>query len=392
MRNLVLQSREWEVLMDPKAITRKLACKPCLGRLVALLLLVALAAVGLAACNEKDPTGTDLTTSSEGAQARAEAGGVAADASAAPTSTAALTASTLPLPVNQDVTSSLDALAITQKGGGSAGRFRIDNPTSGSHALVGQTNGNGYSVAGWASGSKSSAGYFEIANLSNPYAALVGKSNGPGSAILGVSLAANGQAGMFENTYYGNFKPALRVRTGGSGPTAVFEKTRSANAYPVIVATNNGTGYAGAFVATTATGRGVYIETQGGAGLQVVGGSKNAVVRTPSGAKALYTEESTEVWFTDYGFGKLTNGKGRILFDPSFAQTINADESYHVFVQPYGRAELYIAERTPLGFTVALKDGDPNAEFSYRIVAKRLGFEGKRLEAAPWVDHLPAQD
>jgi hypothetical protein len=378
--------------MDPKAITRTLACKPCLARFVALLLLAALAAAGLAACNEKDPTGTDLTTSSEGAQARAEAGGVAADASAAPTPTAALTASTLPLPVNQDITSPLDALAITQKGGGSAGRFKIDNPTSGSHALVGQTNGSGYSVAGWASGSKSSAGYFEITNLSNAQAALVGKSNGPGSAITGVSLAADGQAGLFVNTYYGNFKPALRVRTQGSGPAAVFEKTMSTNAYPVLVATNNGNGYAGAFVATSATGRGVYIETKGGAGLQVVGGSKNAVVRTPSGAKALYTEESTEVWFTDYGFGKLTNGKGRILFDPSFAQTINADESYHVFVQPYGRAELYVAERTPLGFSVALKDGDPNAEFSYRIVAKRLGFEGKRLEAAPWADHPPAQD
>jgi hypothetical protein len=209
---------------------------------------------------------------------------------------------------------------------------------------------------------------------------------------MAVSVAADGQAGWFENTYHGNFKPALRVRTGGSGPAAAFEKTKSTNAYPVIAVTNNGVGYAGAFVSTTATGRGVYIETKGGAGLQVVGGSKNAVVRTPSGAKALYTEESTEVWFTDYGFGKLTNGKGRILFDPSFAQTINADESYHVFVQPYGRAELYVAERTPLGFSVALKDGDPNAEFSYRIVAKRLGFEGKRLEAAPWADHPPAQD
>ena len=31
---------------------------------------------------------------------------------------------------------------------------------------------------------------------------------------------------------------------------------------------------------------------------------------------------------------------------------------------------------------------DPNAEFSYRIVAKRLGFEDKRLEPAPWVDNL----
>jgi hypothetical protein len=37
---------------------------------------------------------------------------------------------------------------------------------------------------------------------------------------------------------------------------------------------------------------------------------------------------------------------------------------------------------------VALKDGDPNAEFSYRVVAKRLGFEEKRLEPAPWADTL----
>jgi hypothetical protein len=373
------------------ATLRKQAQTLRLGRLTTVLLL-AITAAGLPGCDEQDPTGTDLTTSSEGAQAGAGPSVVAADASAARAPTAAVTANTLPLPVNQNVTSSLDALSITQKGGGSAGRFIIDNPTSGSHALVGQTNGTGYSVAGWASGSKSSAGYFEIVNSTNAQAALVGKSNGPGSAITAVSLAADGQAGLFVNTYHGNFKPALRVRTEGSGPAAAFEKTKSTNAYPVVAVTNNGVGYAGAFVTTTATGRGVYIETKGGAGLQVVGGSKNAVVRTPSGAKALYTEESTEVWFTDYGFGRLTNGKGRILFDPSFAQTINADESYHVFVQPYGRAELYVAERTPLGFTVALKDGDSSAEFSYRIVAKRLGFEGKRLEAAPWADHPPAQD
>ena len=130
------------------------------------------------------------------------------------------------------------------------------------------------------------------------------------------------------------------------------------------------------------------IETKGGAGLQVVGGSKNAVVRTPSGAKALYTEESTEVWFTDYGFGRLANGRVRVLLDPSFAQTINPDEPYHVFLQARGRAELYVGESTPLGFEVVLKDGDPNAEFSYRIVAKRLGFEQKRLEPAPWLDRL----
>jgi hypothetical protein len=117
-----------------------------------------------------------------------------------------------------------------------------------------------------------------------------------------------------------------------------------------------------------------------------VGGSKNAVVGTATGARALYTEESTEVWFTDYGFGKLQNGRARILLDPTFAQTVDVDEPYHVFVEPYGDAELYVKERTALGFAVAVHDGDPNAEFSYRVVAKRRGFETQRLERAPWAD------
>jgi hypothetical protein len=99
------------------------------------------------------------------------------------------------------------------------------------------------------------------------------------------------------------------------------------------------------------------------------------------------------VWFTGYGFGRLANGRARLLLDHSFAQTINPEERYHVFLQAHGRGELYVTEMTPLGFEVALNDGgDANAEFSYRIVAKRLGFGGKRLEAAPWADHLPGQD
>ena len=121
-----------------------------------------------------------------------------------------------------------------------------------------------------------------------------------------------------------------------------------------------------------------------------MGGSKNAVVGTATGARALYTEESTEVWFTDYGFGKLEHGRARVLLDPTFAQTINPDEPYHVFVQPYGRAELYVAERTPLGFEVKLKDGDSDTEFSYRVVAKRKGFEAKRLDRAPWAHQVAA--
>ena len=84
---------------------------------------------------------------------------------------------------------------------------------------------------------------------------------------------------------------------------------------------------------------------------------------------------------------RAPDGRPRaLLLDPAFAQTIAVDEPYHVFVQSYRDAELYVRQRTPLGFEVALRAGDPNAEFSYRVVAKRLGFEAKRLEPAPWVD------
>jgi hypothetical protein len=50
---------------------------------------------------------------------------------------------------------------------------------------------------------------------------------------------------------------------------------------------------------------------------------------------------------------------------------------------------LYVEERTNLGFVVRAKDGDPNSEFGYRVVAKRSGFEAARLERAPWADNSP---
>ena len=151
---------------------------------------------------------------------------------------------------------------------------------------------------------------------------------------------------------------------------------------------NAGGGWAGYFVSVN--GDGVYISAPpGNTGLNVVGGTKNAVVRTDEGSKLLYSEESTEVWFTDYGFGQLEDGVAVIAIDEGFAQTVNLAEPYHVFVQAYGDAEVYVSERTPTSFEVHLRDGDANVEFSYRIVAKRLGYEDDRLEPAPWADSDP---
>jgi hypothetical protein len=148
-------------------------------------------------------------------------------------------------------------------------------------------------------------------------------------------------------------------------------------------------GWSGSF--TTGAGNGIYVSTPvGKTGLNVVGGTKSAIVSASDGAHLFYTEESTEVWFTDYGFGKLDDGTAIIPIDPLFAQTVNLDdEAYHVFVQVYGDAEVYVSNRTSTQFEVRLRDGDPNTEFSYRIVGKRLGYEDHRLERAPWADDDP---
>lgn len=144
-------------------------------------------------------------------------------------------------------------------------------------------------------------------------------------------------------------------------------------------------GWAGYF---TSDGNGVYITSSpGSTGLVVAGGSKNAAVPTSDGDRLLYSEESTEVLFSDYGFGKLASGTTTIVIDPVYAETVNLEQPYHVFLQTYGDAQLYVSRRTPESFEVRTVAGsrDQNVEFSYRLVAQRLGYEGDRLELAPWV-------
>jgi hypothetical protein len=132
----------------------------------------------------------------------------------------------------------------------------------------------------------------------------------------------------------------------------------------------------------TSQGHGLHIEAGGAGktGLEVLGGTKSAVVQSSEGLRLLYTEESTAVWFTDYGFGKLKKGEALIPLNALFAETVNLNDPYHVFIQSYGNAELYVSERTPTHFKVKSRRGKPNTEFSFRIVAKRLGYERAYLD------------
>lgn len=177
-------------------------------------------------------------------------------------------------------------------------------------------------------------------------------------------------------------------RIGGYGLAGMNQATSGANSNGVYGITSSPDGWAGYFY--TYAGNGLYVSAPDGkVGLSVASGTKNAAVRTDEGSRLLYSEESTEVWFSDYGFGQLQDGLASIAIEPLYAQTVNLTEPYHVFVQVYGDAEVYVANRTPSGFEIRLRDGDPSVEFSYRIVAKRLGYEEDRLAPAPWADSDP---
>ncbi len=117
-------------------------------------------------------------------------------------------------------------------------------------------------------------------------------------------------------------------------------------------------------------------------GNYVATGTKSAAVETESqGTVKLYSVESPENWFEDFGTGQLAEGKAVVSIDALFAETVNLTEDYRVFVTPLGDCPLFVAEKTPSSFSVQAMGGETcSISFDYRIVAKRLGYEDLRLE------------
>ncbi|MEE9617489.1 MAG: hypothetical protein V3T90_10870 [Anaerolineae bacterium] len=119
-------------------------------------------------------------------------------------------------------------------------------------------------------------------------------------------------------------------------------------------------------------------------------GNKNAVVETDSyGWRKLHAMESPEVWFEDFGTASLVDGEAMVAFDPIFADTVNLEVDYHVFVTPLCQEPvlLFVTGKSATAFTVrgVTLDGQPAAcSFDYRVVVKRLGYEDVRLEETTW--------
>ena len=196
-----------------------------------------------------------------------------------------------------------------------------DNGGSGPGVYGTSINGNGI----FGSSINGRGGFFQIINAANSKPAFQAQT------------AGTGMAGIFLITNSTNASAALKAQTAGSGPAGSFQITKTTNKNTALLAQTAGTGWAAQFYGTTLnTSRGVYIKTNGGTALQVAGGTKSAVVDTSKGKRALYAEEASEVYFIDYGFGKLKDGKVVIPIEPLFAETVNVQEPYHVFLQARG--------------------------------------------------------
>jgi len=70
-----------------------------------------------------------------------------------------------------------------------------------------------------------------------------------------------------------------------------------------------------------------------------------------------------------------------VAIDPLYSETVNTEIDYHVFLTPRGECKgLYVVNQKDSSFEVReLNGGESDIPFSYRIVAKRKGYEDVRL-------------
>ena len=120
------------------------------------------------------------------------------------------------------------------------------------------------------------------------------------------------------------------------------------------------------------------------AGNTTAKGTKSAAVPLHDGTMVkVFSMESPEVWFEDFGSGQLMGGITTITLEPTFAQTVNLKSGYHVFLTPKGDCKgLYVTNETQTGFEVReMGGGQSSVDFDYRIVAHRAQYEKMRLPA-----------
>ncbi len=244
----------------------------------------------------------------------------------------------------------------TSDGTAYGGYFTNSSSGTGKHYGIratsyGSSDSATYGVSGYGSNSSSGSvygGFFETS------------SSGTGSHY-GIYTESHGSG---SNYVYGNYTNAENTSTGPVYAGVFWASSAgTGNKYGVYSYAPASEGYAGYF-----------------SGNMTATGTKSAAVKVDNGEyRLLYAMESPENWFEDFGEGKLINGRALIQIDTLFTQTVNTSVKYHVFLTPQDEPlTLAVANRTVSSFEVRGPAGS-DISFSYRIVAKRKGYEELRM-------------
>ncbi|MDH3892112.1 MAG: hypothetical protein OEV49_13625 [candidate division Zixibacteria bacterium] len=198
--------------------------------------------------------------------------------------------------------------------------------------------------------------------------------NSGSGGVTGVWAYAEGNS---TSSVYG--LRAQDIRNSGSGATY--------GVYGSVNSTGSGTHY-GVFGFENAGGSGAAVYASGD---MIASGAKPAVVRTSQGENLMYATEATEIWFEDIGRGQLQNGSAHIELDPLYLETVVIDDDHpmEVFIQLRGDCNgTYVSVGTTGFDVVELQSGSSDASFTYRVMAKRKGYENERMRPTTvgWMD------
>src|ERR1700694_1658129 len=107
------------------------------------------------------------------------------------------------------------------------------------------------------------------------------------------------------------------------------------------------------------------------------------VATTASAGRAVTTYAPTvsQPTIEDFGEAQLVNGQASVRLDPKFANVVEQNAAYLVFITPEGDANtLYVTQKSRAGFMVRESHGGRSSlMFSYRVVAKPFGSREARL-------------
>ena len=274
---------------------------------------------------------------------------------------------------------------------------------------------SGVGVLGWAYAS-SGTNYGVHGTTNSPSGYGVYGSSPGGYGVYGQSASANGTGVFGEAPGYGVYGQSAsangtgvygRATAGTGNAYGVYGNSGSTTGSGVYgyAWASTGVNYGARAVSFSTSGRGVYgwawastganngvrgeTNSPSGYGVYYVGGLggtglMNSVVMTSQGPTALDVHTTAGNWVEDFGEARLVDGRAQVELDPVFLETVTIDATnpMQVFLQAYHNSCAgLVVERDETRFDV-YNPLDPSAsgDFGYRVVAKKKGFEGRRLD------------